>query len=484
MSKALCVVQLKLHPDQITANELDGQSKICNWLYNHLLEQANILKKRYCETQDNTIVKTLYTKRGLRNLIPGIKECHPFLHVVHSSPLKNAALRLSSVIQSYQNSRKGKRKGKPTGWPKFRSFKRSWFSLLFDEPKKGFKLINQKLIVSLGRGCDKKSRALVIPIEGGHVLKGKEIRTLEIIKEMGEYYAIFTVHRTLPERKTVKKMIALDPNHKNLAYGVDTEGKALEIESPWWLKRFDTQIDEVKSKRDKCKRKSKLVQVLDSHGEPTGKAHWVSSRRWQHYQNVLDGLYRKRREQTKTYLYSTSHQLVKRYDIVAIGDYTPHGGGLNKGMRRAMNNRSLIGRFKEILSWVAYKSGKYSLEINEKGSTRTCSHCDGVVEGGLSPSIRVWTCQDCKTTHIRDENAAINLLKQALEQNTLKSMAKAIPVPSSGHRFVKERCAWRVLPSGVLSATRGQNGGISTTPRNQNRCMVASDPSMIMNVLL
>jgi hypothetical protein len=47
------------------------------------------------------------------------------------------------------------------------------------------------------------------------------------------------------------------------------------------------------------------------------------------------------------------------------------GGGISRGMRRAMNNQSLIGRFKETLAWVAVRSGKIYGEWDEDGSTRT-----------------------------------------------------------------------------------------------------------------
>jgi len=70
-------------------------------------------------------------------------ESYQLLKVVHSSPLKNTALRLSDAIQTHQKSKKGKRKGKEVGWPKFRSWKQKWFSLFYDEPEKGFKIEGQ-----------------------------------------------------------------------------------------------------------------------------------------------------------------------------------------------------------------------------------------------------------------------------------------------------------------------------------------------------
>ena len=51
---------------------------------------------------------------------------------------------------------------------------------------------------------------------------------------------------------TCYNIIAFDPNHKNFAYGVDSIGKAIQIDAPDWLKTYDKRIDEIKAKRDEC----------------------------------------------------------------------------------------------------------------------------------------------------------------------------------------------------------------------------------------
>ena len=110
--EATKVLKVQLEASQEVFQSLDGQSRICNWLYNHLLEKANKIKLTFIQTQDTALAKTLYTERGLRDLLPSLKKEFPFLKSVHSSPLKNAALRLSQTIQAHQKSKKGKRRGK------------------------------------------------------------------------------------------------------------------------------------------------------------------------------------------------------------------------------------------------------------------------------------------------------------------------------------------------------------------------------------
>ena len=141
-------------------------------------------------------------------------------------------------------------------------------------------------------------------------------------------------------------------------------------------------------------------------------------------------------------------------------------------MRRAMNNRSIIGRFKATLQWVAEKSGKTYLEYDEAWTTRTCNRCNYRHVNGLPPSIREWECPGCKTFHIRDENAALNGLKRILKDLKIKSEMLISQVPCSGLVSVTERWAWRVLPSGIV-ISRGPNCVQSHAPRNDIESVIA-----------
>jgi len=463
-------LKLKIEGSAAAINELDGQSRICNWLYNHLLEKGQELKREFIQSGNTEAAKTLYTKRGLRNKLPQLKQNHPFLKTVHSSPLKNTALRLSDAIRTHQKSKKGERKGKLVGWPKFRAWKQNWFSLFYDEPEKGFKIQDQTLILSLGMGEDRKHRSITLNLPEAYLLKNKNIRNLRIVCDLDQYYAIFTIQKELPQSKSISKILALDPNHKNLAYGVDTKGNAIEIASPKWLKNYDKRLDELKSKRDCCNKKSKKIPVTDAQGAPTGKAFYLPSKRWEKYDQAIRRALHKRREQTKTFMFTSAHRLFRDYDCVGIGDYTPNGGGITTAMRRAMNNRSLIGRWKKTLFWVARKSGKTFIEFDEKGTTRTCHHCLYVEAQGIPVAVRQWQCPKCQTKHIRDENAAINGLKRLLRELQQNNEGKyPLIVSGSDLALVKERWAWCVLPSGILITPRGQDSEEICSSRKLNR---------------
>ena len=447
MKEVLSVIYLDLDPDKKSVHCLDDQSRKCNSLRNNLLEVANQERQRARETGDKKALKILYSPYGLRDLVPGMKEAHPYLKSVHSSPLKNTALGLTSAIRAHDDSWKGRRKGKKIGWPRFHAWKSKWFSLLYDEPGKGFKIIGNTLHLSLGMGLDRKRHSLQIPIADAHLLKDQDIRNLRIVKEHGIFRAAFTVARKVPDPKPITKVIAFDPNHKNLLYGVDNTGRALEIQAPYWLKAYDRRIDELRSSLDRCEKKSKKIEIPVDNKIIT---YWEESRRYKKLRETLNKALAKRREHIKLFCYRIANQLCKYYDFIAIGDYAPQGQGITTAMRRAMNNRSVIGTCKTIIAWVALKSGKTYYEFDETGTTRTCHACGFIVQEGIHPSKREWLCQGCITIHIRDENAAANGLRKAYKRIEEISKEPSLLVPSSGRVPITERWAWRVLSSGAI----------------------------------
>jgi hypothetical protein len=73
------LLKIKLHLDDADVRVLIRSSKIINWLNKYPLEQANRPRTKYIASQDKNLGLTLYSKRGLRNLIPEIKKTHPIL---------------------------------------------------------------------------------------------------------------------------------------------------------------------------------------------------------------------------------------------------------------------------------------------------------------------------------------------------------------------------------------------------------------------
>jgi putative transposase len=69
-------------------------------------------------------------------------------------------------------------------------------------------------------------------------------------------------------------------------------------------------------------------------------------------------------------------------------------------------------QLRQMLSYKCTTSGRKYVEIDSKDSTMTCSHCLAKTgpTGKAGLSVRQWECTECRTSHDRDQNAAINTL--------------------------------------------------------------------------
>lgn len=398
--------------DEETQRILDDQSKKCNWLYNKLLDTAR-------EDYRNGNTLKLMSGRNLRNYAVKLKADYPFLYSVHSSPLKNVAIRLK---ESYDRFLKGL-----SEMPHFRSYSRKWFSLYYDEPRKGFQLQEKKEIdISLGKikveetdqkgNTKEKEKQLHIKGKLKETLRyGKHgrIKTFRLCKEKNRFYGIFTIEEPDKEVKTTetKRWISIDQNHKNFFVGVDYKGETYEFERFYADTYFDKKIDFVKSKRDRCLRKAKK-QVTEY-----GNTYYIPSKRYQRLDLAVQRLYARRREQMKSGMYQIAHFLCKNYDEIIIGNYVPGKETAKSGtMRRSMLNQSHIGEFRKILKWVSEKSGKVCKIVDEKDTTKKCCVCGDMEK--KTPQIREFVCKKCSHKILRDVNSAVNIaVKGNLEVN-------------------------------------------------------------------
>lgn len=387
----ICSIKAELILSEETRKILDGQSKILNYLYNYLLETVN---NEYLEKRKESKLLQGY---NIRDLIPKLKENKPFLKTVHSSPLKNVGLRLKQSFVNYFTADQIKH-------PKYLSWKRKWFSLLYDEPNKGIKIDNENIKISLGQ--DETGKRLyvhgIIKQDNYYhqMMENSQVRNYRITKDKNKYYLIICINKDINKDKKVderlgKRFIAIDPNHKNFFVGIDYFGNTIEMNNFSSIKYLDKKIDELKSKRDKCQKKSKT------------KEH-KSSKKYYQYNKALEKLYIKRREQIKTFMYTISNKLTDNYDIIAIGDYTPSvDSSKYKNMHRSMLNQTIIGEFRRILNWVCLKKKKELIIVNEENTTKECCNCHH--QEKKDPNIREFICPNCGIKIERDKNSAINI---------------------------------------------------------------------------
>lgn len=455
--------KVRLVVDADAAGKLDGQSKICNWLWNRLKDEVETRMAELSivggygyldEARTKKLLSEVYSEIGLRNLVPPLKERHPFLRCVFSSPLKNVALRMAKAIASHRKSKNGQRCGPDVGWVKYKAWAKHWMSLEYDEPGKGWN-VSQFGWLNLSFGANAQGQRLSLRLKMEKTPKEiASARTCRIVREgRDRYFAVFTFKGQKKARQRGTRVVYIDPNLKNFGYALDTEGRAFELSNLEKLKESERILDRLTSLRDRCIAKSLWVDTV--HGDGTVSTHWRPSRRWKGLDDAVERMQTKVREQKKHFMYSLANQLCRHYDVIGIGNYVPENTNHGKGRKynRAVRNRTMHGAFKDIVSWVATRSRKHALVLDETGTTRTCHACGHVVEGGIAPAIREWDCPGCGTCHLRDENACQNGLRRLLTQ--VGDAVDCSHLPCSGPVQIIGRCDWRFHPQGWTGVPRG-----------------------------
>ncbi len=134
------------------------------------------------------------------------------------------------------------------------------------------------------------------------------------------------------------------------------------------------------------------------------------SRHYLKQQNRIAIIHQQIGRQRQNFHYNTAHDLVKKYDLIAVED-------LNiKGLAKSRLSKSILdaawGAFISILNAVAVKRGVHVLKVNPHGTSQNCSSCGVKVPKTLS--VRLHECPKCGLSMDRDENAAVNILNRAL----------------------------------------------------------------------
>lgn len=113
-------------------------------------------------------------------------------------------------------------------------------------------------------------------------------------------------------------------------------------------------------------------------------------------------------------LHKVSHELISEYDIIALEDLNIKGMIKNHKLAKHISDASW-GTFVRMLEYKADWNDKQIVKVNRfYPSSKTCHVC-GWIKQDLNLSIREWTCPNCGTTHDRDQNASINILKEGLK---------------------------------------------------------------------
>ncbi len=286
---------------------------------------------------------------------------------------------LAKGLSNWAKSRKGVRKGRRVGFPRFKSKDRmvprfayttGTFGLIHGDPK-ALRLPKIGRVHCLENVTER--------VGGARVLR------MTVSQRAGRWYASLTVER---DDKPVTKpprggAVGVDLGIKTLA----TLSDGTVIENPRCLASSERRL----------KQAQKALSRKTMGSNRRAKARAKVARIHAHVANQrLDAMHK-----ATTWLAGT-------YSEISIEDLNVAGMARNHHLAKAVSDAS-FGEFRRQLEYKTARTGA-ALHVVDRWypSSKTCSKC-GAVKAKLSLSERVFHCDGCGLVMDRDLNAAINI---------------------------------------------------------------------------
>lgn len=213
-------------------------------------------------------------------------------------------------------------------------------------------------------------------------------------------------HKKEPATRRETGIAAFDLGIKTLATGYTDQGRVYRIGGFKGYRYFNKQLDSLRSKRDRCHKKSRRYLTL--------------SRK---YKQVAE---KKRRKQRDSHD-KASHLIACRLaeSAVVIGDLSQRQMVIKRRedetpkerRKRQIRNRLVYNdwglyNFVQMLAYKCARFGKDLHVIDERDTTRMCHACKRKQEMPLWK--RVYRCKNCGLVMDRDENSARNIYHRFL----------------------------------------------------------------------
>lgn len=129
----------------------------------------------------------------------------------------------------------------------------------------------------------------------------------------------------------------------------------------------------------------------------------------------VTAIHAKIRNKRKDWNHKATTRLVRTYDKIVVGNVS------SKKLMKTRMAKSVADAgwldFKTMLEYKAVSLGCVVKEVNESFSTVTCSDCKERTgpKGQADLRVREWVCSSCGSMHLRDVNAAKNILSFSVQ---------------------------------------------------------------------
>lgn len=333
---------------------------------------------------------SLYALRRAWNQAKG--EVAPWWSECSKEAFNTGLDQLARALKNWSDSNRGRRAGRPVGFPRFKSRRRAVLSCTFTTGV--IRLESDRKHVTLPRlGAIKtheSTRKLSRKIEAGTA----RILSATIRFERGRWFVAFTVE-TVRTEKTPRRpdaVVGVDLGVKTLAVFSDGRPPA---ENP---RHYDAA-------RGKLARASRTVSRRHGPDRRTGQA---PSNRWKRANAARNKVHHRVANQRGDALHKLTTSLARECGTVVVEDLNVAGMKRNRRLARQISDAGFGELRRQLTYKTQWNGGRLEVADRWFPSSKTCSGC-GAVKPKLSLSERTYICEACGLILDRDENAAINL---------------------------------------------------------------------------
>ena len=351
------------------------------------------------------------------------------------------SMALRSLAQGFSNwskSRKGQRKGRRVGFPKFKSKNTTMqfaYSTDFTAPTTsdpyGLKLPRIGRVHCMENVYQR--------VAGAHLVR------VSVSRRAGSWYASLTVEREPAAPASVSAP-------KGGAVGVDLGVKNLATLSD------GTVISNPRALGARLKTLRKAQQALSRKVAGSARREKARARVARLHARVADV--------RADAIHKATTMIARNYSTVCIEDLNVAGMVKNHSLARSVSDAAL-GEFRRQLEYKTACNGVALRVVNRwYRSSKTCSGC-GSVKAKLSLSERTYRCDSCGLAIDRDLNAAINICVAGSAPETLNAHGETVRRGGQIGRAtrVSVKCEPSVRESAVRLGAGGRKGTLQATVR-------------------
>ncbi len=363
------VKRYKVNLSRKAKKSLEREAELCRQLWNLALEQ------RIMAWKSRRITIHAYDQK---KELPALKKEFKEFKDVYNKYLSACLLRLEAAFKAFFRRI---RNGEKAGFPRFKN-KKKFFSL--ETP---------------GDYCERID-ANTLKLPQGIMVKVREelpqnIGTVVIKKKGNSWYITIVTEVEAMPKKDTQSVLAFDLGIKTLAVGFN--GKEFkEFHSLKQIRYFDKIVDELKSKRSKCK---------------------PGSRKYRSYTKAIRRICQKNTNKRRNHFHHVTKWIMTREaeNAIVVGDLKVKEmvDEDNNKKNRETQNRWAIHEFIAMLEYKAQLYGKLFFTISERNTTKECSQCHTLKPMKLTE--RIYHCDKCGFELDRDKNSSVNMYHRALQ---------------------------------------------------------------------